>query len=110
MATMNIAVHPATGQAGGNFWKGLLVGLGCQLVYLLAVANLPHAVNRQTGFLLFGLLQLIYLYPLAARSYKRRHEWTAFGFIAVGILSLLGEAGWLGFAILHGAGSGLLAI
>jgi len=107
MQSMNVAEQHETEQAGGNFWKGMILGLGCQFAYLLVAANLPHAENRQTGYLLFGLLQLIYLYPLAVHFFKRRQELTSYGFLAVGILSLLGEAIWLGYALTHGMGTGL---
>jgi hypothetical protein len=109
MQAMNMAEEQEREQEqiGGSFWKGLLLGLGCQTAYLFAVANLPHAENRQTGYLLCGLLQLIYLYPLAMHFYKRRQEGTSYGFLAVGVLSLLLEAAWIGYAMMHGTLTGL---
>lgn len=97
-------------QAGGSFWKGLALGLGCQLAYVLTVVSLPHADVRQTLLLLLGLVQLIYLYPLAVYFQKRNQPLTSFGFIVVGILSLVGEAAWFGYAILHGMTAGLPSI
>jgi hypothetical protein len=95
---------------GGSFRKGIAFALGCQVAYLLFVANLPYLETRQTGYLMFGLVQLLYLYPLAIFFQRRGQGRTAYGVIAVGIVSMLAEAVWFGYAILHGGTAGIPSI
>jgi hypothetical protein len=95
---------------GGIFGKGIALAVGCQVAYLLFVSNLPHIETRQTGYVMFGLVQLIYLYPLAVFFQRRGQGRTALGVMAVGIVSLLAEAVWFGYALLHGGISGIPSI
>jgi len=84
---------------GGSFWKGLAIGLGCQAAYLLFVFYLPQSEVRLLGYLLFALVQFVYLYPLAVYFQKRQQGLTSGGLILVGVVSLFGAALWFGYAV-----------
>jgi hypothetical protein len=92
----------ATRAVGGGLWKGVAIGVGCQLAYLLFVFNLPLSEMRLLGYLLFALVQFTYLYPLALFFQKRKQGLTSNGIILVGIVSLIAAAVWFGYSFLHG--------
>jgi hypothetical protein len=104
---MNGTDDQVTSAAGGSLWKGIALGLGCQLAYLLFVFNLPSSEVRLLGYLLFALVQFTYLYPLAAFFQKRKQGLTSNGLMLVGVVSLLAAAAWFGYAVLHGTLSSL---
>jgi hypothetical protein len=86
---------------GGSLWKGIAIGLGCQVAYLLFVFNLPQSEVRWLGYLLFALVQFTYLYPLAAFFQRRKQGLTSNGVIIVGVVSLIAAAVWYGYSFLH---------
>ena len=88
---------------GGSFWKGLAIGLGCQVAYLEFVDTLSHPEMRLTGYVLFALVQFVYLYPLAALFQKRRQALTSNGLMIVGVVSLMAAIVWFVYALLAGA-------
>ena len=88
--------------AGGSFWKGIALALLCHFAYLLFVSELPSPEVRILGYMLFALLQLAYLFPLAVFYKKRNQGLTSNGLISVGVLSLLAAAAWFGYAVMHG--------
>jgi hypothetical protein len=87
---------------GGSFIKGLAIGLLCQIAHLLFVFYIPSDEVRSLGYLLFALVQFVYLLPLAVFFQRRKQGLTSNGFIVVGALALLVEAAWFGYAAVHG--------
>ena len=102
MSSANGSDDPLPLAEGGSLRKGAAIGLGCQLVYLLLVANLPSHETRFLGLMLFALVQFIYLYPVAAFLQRRKRGLTSNGVILVGVVSLAAVAVWFIYAILHG--------
>lgn len=100
MGAIDIQYHKP---ARGSFWKGLALGLGCQVAYLLFVFYLPLPQVRLLGYLMFALVQFTYLYPLAAYFQKSKQALTSIGVLVVGVISLLVAAVWFGYAIFHNA-------
>lgn len=100
-------LHPA---AGGSYWKGVAIGLGCQVAYLMFVASLGSSEMRLIGYVLFALVQFLYLYPLAAYYQRQRQELTSNGLMLVGVVSLIVAAVWFVYAILHGTFSAITGI
>jgi drug/metabolite transporter (DMT)-like permease len=86
----------------GSLWKGIVLGLLCQLAYLLFVRYLPESEVRTLGYMLYALVQFVYLVPLAVFFQRRKHGHTSNGLIIAGAFSLLVEAAWLGYAAVHG--------
>jgi hypothetical protein len=102
LSSMNGTDDPYNPAEGGSLWKGIAIGLVCQLAYLLFVVNLPMSEVRLLGYLLFALVQFTYLYPLAVFFQKRKQGLTSNGIIIVGVVSLLVAAAWFGYSLLHG--------
>jgi hypothetical protein len=87
---------------GGNFIKGFGLGLLCQFAHLLFLVYLPSDEVRGLGYLLFALVQFVYLLPLAVFFQRRKQGLTSNGLIVVGALALLAEAAWFGYSAVHG--------
>ena len=100
---MNGTGHRVAIARGGSLWKGIGVASLCQVAYLLFVLELNSDDTRVLGYMLFGLVQFIYLFPLAIFYHKRDEGLTSNGVIIIGALSLLGVAVWFGYAAIHGA-------
>jgi hypothetical protein len=101
---MDDRLNPAK---GGNFWKGIAIGLGCQAAYLLFVDNIHSSEIRLIGFVLFALAQYTYLYPLALFFQRRRQGRTSNGLMFVGVVSLIAAVVWFGYSLMHGAFSSI---
>jgi len=87
---------------GGSLWKGIGLGLLCQFAHFLFVYYLPSFEVRGFGYLLFALVQFVYLIPLALFFQRRGQAFTAHGVIIAGAFSLLAEAAWFGYSAVHG--------
>ena len=68
----------------GSLWKGIVLGLLCQLAYLLFVRYLPESEVRTLGYMLYALVQFVYLVPLAVFFQRRKHGHTSNGLIIAG--------------------------
>jgi hypothetical protein len=99
---MNGSEHRVAIAKGGSVWKGIGVASLCQVAYLLFVFELDSDDTRVLGYMLFGLVQFIYLFPLAIFYHKRNEGLTSNGVIILGALSLVGAAVWFGYAAMHG--------
>jgi hypothetical protein len=86
----------------GSYWKGIALALLCQFAYLFFVYELPLPEARTIGFMLFALVQLGYLFPLAVFYKKRDQKFTSNGIIIAGVLSILAAAAWFAYAVAHG--------
>jgi len=104
VSAMNASEHPLERKAGGSLWKGLALAFLCQFAYLLFVYELPAQERelRTVGTMLFALLQFAYLFPLAVFYQKRNQQLTSNGVIIAGVISLLAEAVWFAYAVVHG--------
>jgi hypothetical protein len=87
---------------GGSLWKGMALAFLCHFAYLFFVSELPSPEVRAIGYMLFALLQLAYLFPLALFYKKHNQGRTSSGLIIAGILSLLAFAAWFGYGLMHG--------
>ena len=101
LATVNDSGEQINRAAGGSLWKGFALALLCHCAYLLFVSELPSE-ERTLGYMMFALLQLGYLFPLAVFYQKRNQGLTSNGVIIVGVLSLIAAAAWFGYAAMHG--------
>jgi hypothetical protein len=87
---------------GGSLWKGIALAFLCQFAYLLFCFELLSGEARILGYMLFALVQLSYLFPLAV-FYRRRNEGlTSNGVILSSVFSLVCAASWFGYAVVHG--------
>ncbi|HVJ05182.1 MAG TPA: hypothetical protein VM578_05900 [Candidatus Saccharimonadales bacterium] len=87
---------------GGSLWKGVGLAFLCQFAYLLFCFELLSGEVRILGYMLFALVQLGYLFPLAV-FYRRRNEGlTSNGVILSSVFSLVCAASWFGYAFVHG--------
>jgi hypothetical protein len=100
---MNFTDDLSESEAGGNFWKGVLLALLCQFTYLFSVYELPWADARTLGYVMFALLQFAYLFPLSVFYQKRNQALTSSGVIVSAVFSLVAAAIWFGYAAFHGA-------
>jgi hypothetical protein len=99
---MNSADDQFEVATGGSLWKGIGLAFLCQFAYLFFVFELTSSEVRVLGYMLFGLVQFAYLFPLAVYYKKHNEGLTSNGIIIAGAVSLLAAAAWFGYAAING--------
>ena len=87
---------------GGSLGKGIGLALLCQFAYLSFAYTMPWNDLRMIFYLLFALVQFVYLFPLAMFYHRRSEQLTSSGLMVIAALSLIVTAGWLGYDVMHG--------